>query len=364
MKRLSMALAFMVLLAATAVQAADFSIGTKYPVTLYGFIKGDFIYDTDPVTPGNFFQYVPAPAASGTGTESEYFITANQTRLGLKIGSPAVNGVKTGGAVEIDFYGGGGAPENKGHPMMRKAYVTVDWPDADFQILAGQTGDLISPLFPKTVNYTVNWWNGNIGYRRPQFRFSKGIGSLKVQVALARTIGYETKAGTPDIQYRVAYRFPLLTDRKTQIGFSGSMVTLDDTVDPNTESNTMNVEFVFPLSELMTLKGEYWTGKNVTAYLGNIDQPGEGMGYWIDFGVGPLNNLSFHVVYGVDDPDEESDTYVGTMQRNSALCFNVFWKINKAVTWATELAMLTTEYVGGGDNGTATRAQTSFILGL
>ena len=44
-----------------------------------------------------------------------------------------------------------------------------------FTILGGQTWDVISPLNPRSLNYSVYWWAGNIGYRRPQVRLTKGM---------------------------------------------------------------------------------------------------------------------------------------------------------------------------------------------
>jgi hypothetical protein len=339
------------------------TIGTSLPVTLYGFVKGDLAFDTDPVDTGNFFKWVPAPDPAND-TEDEIFLTANQTRLGLKFAGPEEDGIKTGAVVEVDFYGGG--DENKANPMMRQAYVTAVWPDLGLEVLAGQTSDLISPLFPRTVNYAVQWWAGNIGYRRPQFRVSKGWGGLKTQVALARTLGGERK-GTPNIQYRLAYDFKLLTDKPSSLGFSGHMATLDDTVTPESETQSINVEFSLPLTSKLSVKGEYWSGENMAPYLGCIGQAAaEGVGYWVDFGFAASPTLDFHVVYGVDDPDEESTDYplvAPARQLNTALSVNAFWKLGKALTWANEVALLTTEYVGvGAEDGEATRFQTSFIF--
>ena len=70
------------------------------------------------------------------------------------------------------FYGAGGA-ENKAEIMMRHAFFKLDWPQERFSIIAGQTSDVISPLLPDTINYSVAWWSGNIGYRRPQIRITK-----------------------------------------------------------------------------------------------------------------------------------------------------------------------------------------------
>ena len=69
--------------------------------------------------------------------------------------------------MEFDFQGAS-AQENKGAVLLRHAYWEVK--DEEFRLLAGQTWDIISPLYPTTTMYTVYWAAGNIGYRRAQFR--------------------------------------------------------------------------------------------------------------------------------------------------------------------------------------------------
>ena len=91
-------------------------------------------------------------------------------------------------AVEIDFYGSGGT-ENKAKLQLRHAYMKLDWPADDLSVIAGQTSDVFSPLNPSTLNYTVLWDAGNIGYRRPQIRLGDvgGSGDTKVTFAAAAT---------------------------------------------------------------------------------------------------------------------------------------------------------------------------------
>ena len=96
------------------------------------------------------------------------------------------------GLIEIDFYGGGA--ENKPRPQLRHAYADIAWVDSGWNMLAGQTWDLISPLNPWTLNYSVAWWAGNIGFRRPQIRLTKqtGIGEgadFLAAFAITRDIG-------------------------------------------------------------------------------------------------------------------------------------------------------------------------------
>ena len=76
-------------------------------------------------------------------------------------------GARVGGKVEIDFQRQIDV-ENKASLLLRHAYVEIK--DDEFRLLAGQTWDVISPLCPGVLFYSVGWDGGNIGYRRPQFR--------------------------------------------------------------------------------------------------------------------------------------------------------------------------------------------------
>jgi hypothetical protein len=132
----------------------------------YGYIKLDAAYDDSRTNYGNFVLYVPNE--SGNKNDNEYNMTARQTRLGLDIMAPDMYDWQAWGRIEFDFYGDGTKHENKGSVLLRHAFVELK--KGNFSLLAGQTSDLISPLNMDTLNYTVGWSVGNIGYRRPQVR--------------------------------------------------------------------------------------------------------------------------------------------------------------------------------------------------
>ena len=159
------------LLGAFAAAPAHAEVSVEMPdtikVSLYGTIKLDAAYDTSSIDVGNFARWVESPAVED---DDQFNLTARQTRLGLRLAGPETEALAASGRVEIDFYEGG--EENKNRLMLRHAYMVVDWLEPDIELLAGQTSDLISPLVPMTLNYSVAWWAGNIGYRRPQARLT------------------------------------------------------------------------------------------------------------------------------------------------------------------------------------------------
>jgi hypothetical protein len=201
------------ILAGKAKEKGPLPVQAKFPVSLYGLIKMDAAYDASRINSGNYARWVEC---EGKG-DDQFSMTARQSRFGMSFGPLDEGNMKTSGKVEIDFYGS--SEENKNAIMMRHAYIEVNWPKREFTVLAGQTSDVISPLSPNTLNYVVGWWAGNIGYRRPQLRLTKGHGLSKnsrttLELAAMRSIGGES-AGYPCLQGRLALSLPGPAQKKS-----------------------------------------------------------------------------------------------------------------------------------------------------
>jgi BMFP domain-containing protein YqiC len=351
-------------------------------IELYGYIKGDASYDSSRTYPGNYVVYVESEATRRH--DNEFNLTANQTRLGMRIGGPATETFKTYGLVEIDFYGNY-ASENKAKIQMRLAYLVLDWPTSQFNILAGQAADIFSPLVPNTLNYTVLWDAGNIGYRRPQIRLTKGIPlgekvSLKLEGGVARTIGRtdltgsETgeDAGFPTAQGRVSMTFPFFGPKPTTVGFSGHFGQEEFDVDAtgkhvNLDSDSINLDVTQPVFPWMVVLGELFSGQDLNEYFGGI---GQGVntttleeihanGGWIAASLGPWSQWSFNVGAGLDEVDRD-DVASGSRTRNTSIFGNVLYAFNKNAQAGLELSRWDTHYKGPGDADDL-RAQASFI---
>ncbi len=351
-------------------------------IQLYGFIKADAAHDSSRTTSGNFVVYVDSEATRQN--DSEFNLTANQTRLGLNIGGPTTDAMKTGGKIEFDFYGNY-ASENKPKIQMRHAYVTLDWPESQLSFLAGQTWDVIAPLNPSTLNYTVLWDVGNIGYRRPQLRLTKTLNAgdnvtVKLEGALARTIGRTDPtnsesgedAGVPTVQGRASATFPFFGPNPTTIGISGHVgreeYDLDATgrhVDFDTDS--LNLDITQPICNKLTIKAELFSGENLNTYFGGIGQGVNttGMneiaseGGWVAASLGPWSKWRFNVGAGVDNVDRD-DVQTGSRTRNTCCFGNVLYAVNTNVQVGVELSRWKTDYKGPGD-AASTRLQASFI---
>jgi len=358
-------------------------VWSSLDIQLYGYLKFDAAYDTSRIENGNYAKWVENESANNN--DDQFNTTANESRFGMRINGPNGEDMKTSGRVEVDFYGPGvGVSENQGRLMMRHAYMKLDWPDKKFNIIAGQTSDVISPLLPSTVNYSVCWWVGNIGYRRPQIRLTKELGfvdggALKLEGALARTIGDSSVTGTdsgedagfPTFQGRASMTF-----NETTIGLSGHWGEEEYDIASNgshKDFNTwsLNLDYCQPICKKVELKAELFTGENLDAYLGGIgqgvttsaginqyDEVGS-KGGWIAAGLGPWNNKRFNVGVAMDDV-ERGNVDDGDRTLNRSVFGNVYCAVNKQTDIAFELSHWRTEYRGNGD-GESLRAQMALI---
>jgi hypothetical protein len=361
---------------------------TKYGVTLYGYFKLDVAYDDSRMNQGNYARWVEPETQSGDDNQSN--ITANQTRFGLKFDTEERHPVRTRGQVEADFYGAGPA-ENKPELLLRHAFLELEWPEKEIRLLAGQTSDVMSPLNPPVLNYTVNWWCGNIGYRRPQVRFTKGFKGAKdakytLDLALARNIGHDgpfdpgdtgEDEGVPALQGRFAFAVPLGKEWTGSFGFSGHEGGEEwdlDATGNNVELDSSSIGFDFSIKQgdKLGFTGEIFDGKNLDSYLGGIGNgivvPAAGgapteissTGGWVNIGFVPRKKTTVNFGAGADAPDQE-DLPQGYRSRNNDIWGNVLYDLTPATRLGLELSYWETSYKGQ-DKANDMRMQGSFIF--
>ena len=346
---------------------------------IYGYIKADAAYDTQRTMIGNFNMWVLPEA--GSDDDNQFNLTAKQTRFGIKAFGPGFAGGDIFGKIEMDFYGSGA--ENKAELRMRHAYVQMDWDESDISLLAGQTWDVVSPLNAPTINFLPLGHCGNTGYRRPQVRLSKGfeVGEssiLDFQVAASRTIGdiwgadvrdTGEDAGIPTFQGRAALSLPLMTEKNTTIGVSGHWgredYEQDTPVGSHKEFDTWMVclDLTLPVTDVIKMQGEIWTGENLDSYLGGIGQGVNqttlkeiaGSGGWAALTFGPFEQWLFNVGGGYDKPDK-GDLNDGMRDKNFAVFGNTWYSFSSCLKLGLELSYWKTEYKNS-DDGDSVRVQ-------
>lgn len=346
----TLALTCLVLTVPAPLLAADGAgqVGQGTELTWYGYLKLDMAYDSAVSSHGNYAMWVK-PHAEG-GASATQSITARQTRVGVKLRRQDVRGL-----VEFDFYGGGA--ENKNALQLRKAYV--DLPVGPVSLRAGQDADVMSPLVPATINYTVCWGVGNIGYRRPQLRLYQTGPRLAWAVAVARNITDDLDGNgivdgedstVPLVQGRLAYTCSP-GGRALTLGGSGHYGVMDSpaAADEDYRTWSANGEVSLALSSRAKLLGEAYVGSNLATYFGSILNANrtaglDSRGGWVNlqYKVTPLTSLSLGA--SADSVDEDDLTAEAARSGNRALFGNLEYEIGPGVTAGVELSHWSTKY--------------------
>lgn len=320
-------------------------LGQDSRIKLYGFLRLDFDFDDQHPNNTQIPLFITSPDARAGGTANgDYSIHPRLTRFGIDFAGPrlaGLRGAKLSGKLETDFENGGS--ESRQIIRIRHAYMRLDWKEAS--LLAGQTWDVVSPLFPTVNNDTLMWNAGNVGDRRPQLRaaYEPGVGRGKLSfvgaVGLTGAIDAQDldnngfrdgeESARPDVQARVGYSRALGKDRTASVGLSG-FYGFEKTARPvagHTEfrPQLFNVDFTLPLAARFTLRGEGWWGRNMSDVRGGAGQGVNvatgreirGRGGWSEANVRLSRYFSVSPGFTTDDPVDE-DIPAGGRTRNRA----------------------------------------------
>lgn len=132
-----------------------------FDVSLYGFVRTDYIWDTRKsaqVRELNLNLYPLDSPASGddfNAVGQSNFLSV-VSRLGVKVKGPDVWGAKVQGTLEGDFFGNTeGSPSSIGMFRLRHAYATLDW--SKTQLTVGQTWypTFVPECFPGVANFST-----------------------------------------------------------------------------------------------------------------------------------------------------------------------------------------------------------------
>jgi len=273
-------------------------------IQCYGFLRMDAAYDSSRLSDTQVPAYVlsedpKALAAKGVKAapenQDEFTLYTRMTRLGFNLKGAKVEGMgapKLTGRMEVDFYGP--ASDSRNMFRMRHAWLKLQW--GDFSVLAGQTVDLISPLYPIANDDMILWGAGNLADRRPQARlqyalpigesrlFLQGVAGLTSAIDRNDLDGNGVPdgevSGRPTLQGRAAYRMPVWnTNSPLEVGVWAHQAweELDSPIaeggDTEFQSNVVGVDVKLPIyQDRLALSADGWSGKNLSDVRGGIFQ--------------------------------------------------------------------------------------------
>lgn len=369
------------------------SAGDKPTLDLkwYGYFKLDGAYDQNLTSHGNFVMWVQP--RTHVGDDGQFNMTANETRFGLNLSGNGYDNMKVGGKLEFDLYAsvaGSTIAENKAMLQLRHAYLTVE--SGHFRMLAGQSWDLISPLNPSTLNYSVLWGAGNVGYRRPQmslwYNFKTGA---KTDVSLAsgifRNIGNDltptftlalgetaegaddgTDAGIPTLQGLLDCKHTLASGGSIRAGISAlwGRLRAETSQGRNDKYHASAISTHLSIAPRTTygISAEYYSGTNMGSYFGGILRNSEinglkSVGGWVSAWTKPASKVQLSAGYGADNAYDED--FVSGRSRNACVYGNIRYELIPQTTLGFELSEWRTGYKNS-ETVKDLRVQTSVIL--
>ena len=311
-----------------------------FQIIPYAKLWASMSYETKPTQIGSAPFFVTQPSNTGKQAHVDY----RGTILGFNMKAKNLSlwqGSKVMGKVEfdlqrtIDF-------DNKTTVHLRHCYIEAVSEDA--RLLLGQTWDVVSPLMPGTLMYSAGWMDGNVGYRRAQFRLERYINvspcfQWKLQGCVSAPFAgdsnsllgsdYRLKYGSwPIVQGRIA---AVLGNRRClqkpmEIGFAAHIGDLqygqkvEGAEDINYTAKTwgMFLDAYIPITCRFGVQGELFKGENLAMFLGGINQgvmrsaagtPESiaAQGGWINLWFNLNDFTQLRVGYMIDDPQGDID---------------------------------------------------------
>ncbi len=382
----------------TVAKGASFKSKSGKSVDFYGYFKIDAAYSDSKAVGKDYILF--ALPENGEDNDNDFNLNFRHSRFGFNIKTQEGD-YNVLGKFEFDFYGDYSETDNpnKQGIRIRRAFVQVG--KDDWSILAGQEWMLIAQLYPHLSNFPSGALMGNIGYRIPQIRVTKLFkgesGTFKAQAAIDQEWGDATApywdtgsdSGMPDFQTRFTYDTHLGTI-PFHIGVFGHVgreqVDLASGGDKNLDSYSYGAECKIGLSNMFTLSGKIWKGRNVDGwYTGGVGQGVryeysggtydtkltgkpvnaeeiDAVGGWIELTARLTNKLTWRIGAGVDNPDNDDLKGVSAARlKNTMYYTNALYKLTPSLGLMGEYLRVETDYPSPLDDGTVNRFQGSIL---
>lgn len=323
-------------------------LGEGNRIKFYGFLRLDMLFDSQRPNNAQSILFITSPdPQAGNTDKGDFTMHPRLTRFGIDYTGPSISRLgdaKLSGKLEVDFQNGGS--ESRQVVRIRHGFLKLDW--KKLSLLAGQTWDTVSPLFPTVNNDTLQWNAGNTGDRRPQLRLAyESALNEKAKLSLTGGIGLTgaidsidldangvrdgEQSARPNIQGRVGFSYPSAAQgQRFAFGVSGLYGVLE-TGRPvagrtNFRSQLINMDFTLPLQARLTLRGEGWWGRNLSDVRGGAGQginvatgrEIRGRGGWAETNVKFSRYFAMSPGFSTDDP-VDTDVPTNGRTRNYAI---------------------------------------------
>lgn len=353
---------------APAVAAADDDDGgggESPPLSIYGFARLDVLVNDSRMSSLADPAFVMNEPADGQ-LESELTMTPRLSRIGLSIDRWDLKDDRWfgEGKLEIDFAGGGSLNAIR----LRHAYAQVSRMrrDRGFELLAGQTWDLVSPLFPSAQNDAQLRYAGNLGDRRPQLRLSM-FPTSKVHLAVAAAAPAvldpqdldgdgqvdSMASAQPMLQWLLEVRTRLGSAGVARMGVSGHASRAELADGTTRPSASIATHFYLPFGKPVVILGESYFGSNLAELGGGVGnslnpmtrQNVRSLGGWLELALLPTERHMLSVGTSIDVARPEA-LQPGDRERNGTIYSVLRYKPRPALQLGLEHLYWKTAYKG------------------
>src|SRR5262245_23057610 len=351
---------------------------SRFRVKLFGMILANTYVNTDSSSLIGIPLVAPSPTTNFG--KNNVGATLRQSRIGLAMEGPRLGEARLSAEAEFDFWGGtAGELDGDMFGFLRviTASARLDWEKTS--LIVGQRPPLISPLDPTSI--AAVWIQpltgaGNISQWRPQIMMERRVGSndssqVIIQGGLLTPFGESlqgrTIEGGPGYQSRIAYRRPLDSDRKLELGFGSYVHRRPFPLGRHVNSYAITGDWMVPLGSRVELSGEAFFGRAVGlaeesgnrydslyAVTGPITLPGTSIrgvrsaGGWAQMAIKARSDLDFNFAYGQQDP-RNHDIFSGqvsasTKFKNQVGSANFIWQLRQNFLFSLEYRRFWTNY--------------------
>ncbi|MBI3949540.1 MAG: hypothetical protein HY314_03690 [Acidobacteria bacterium] len=319
----------------------------------YGFLRLDLIADDSRPDNSQIPFFVRSEdSLVGLRDQSDFTLHPRLTRIGIDYFGPNISGLgdaELSGKFEVDFQNGG--RESRPIIRIRHAYLKSSW--GALSLLAGQTWDIISPLYPTVNNDTLMWNAGNLGDRRGQIRLSYepkvGAGTVSLVGGIGLTGAIDAldldndgvrdgeNSAKPNLQARVGVSHPLWNKQtKVSLGVSGHygwMETVSRLAGRDDfRSQSLSVDYNLALHDRLAIQGEGWFGRNLSDFRGGVGQAINtalgteirSRGGWAELAFKLNRYYSIYPGYTIDDPTDRDIPNQGRVKNRAWYVVNRF----------------------------------------
>jgi hypothetical protein len=341
---------------------------------LFGTLSGEMlISDERPLIPGAPVFLTPDFGLEQNSAE----VHGKSTALGALLMGPCIGSFQSGGLVLIYFFGDT-VLENTTGVMFAQGYGELK--NDAWRFAFGLQSDIVNPINPTTLNWSMEGGAGNLGFLRGQLRAERYFKpSPNVQWTLTTGLSQPVTTafsafdeiqltesnGWPNVEGRLALGLgPLsgqgLTARRPlEVGVSGligELRTLSTLGDPLArqlvdDAWTLGCDGRVQLTERFGVQGELFRGQGIGSYNGAIVQSVNfitletirSTGGWgeVYYYLNPC--LHTHWGYGVDNP-EDDDLAPGQRTRNEVAFGNLIWDVTAQFQIGFEVSHWDTDY--------------------